>query len=259
MAENKKVILTLENVSKSFAKVESDEVTHALDNVSVTMESGEFISLVGPSGCGKSTILRLVAGLIVPTLGKVAVNGKEIEGPAPNRGMVFQRPTLFPWLTVEDNIAFSLNVQGKLKGNEDKVQRMIDIIGLEKFKYDYPGQLSGGMAQRVALVRSLINQPEILLLDEPLGALDAFTRMHMQDEILNIWSESKQLALMVTHDVDEAIYRGTRVLVMDANPGRIIADIKIDESYPRDRSSASFVEYRNDILNKLHFGGNKNK
>jgi len=259
MAENKKVILTLENVSKSFAKVESDEVTHALDNVSVTMESGEFISLVGPSGCGKSTILRLVAGLIVPTLGKVAVNGKEIEGPSPNRGMVFQRPTLFPWLTVEDNIAFSLNVQGKLKGNEDKVQRMIDIIGLEKFKYDYPGQLSGGMAQRVSLVRSLINQPEILLLDEPLGALDAFTRMHMQDEILNIWSESKQLALMVTHDVDEAIYMGTRVLVMDANPGRIIADIKIDESYPRDRSSASFVEYRNDILNKLHFGGNKNK
>ncbi len=258
MAENK-VTLTLENVSKSFAKVESDEVTHALDNVSVTMESGEFISLVGPSGCGKSTILRLVAGLIVPTLGKVAVNGKEIDGPSPNRGMVFQRPTLFPWLTVEDNIAFSLNVQGKLKGNEDKVQRMIDIIGLEKFKNDYPGQLSGGMAQRVALVRSLINQPEILLLDEPLGALDAFTRMHMQDEILSIWSESKQLALMVTHDVDEAIYMGTRVLVMDANPGRIIADIKIDESYPRDRSSSSFVEYRNDILNKLHFGGNKNK
>lgn len=258
MAENK-VILTLENVSKSFAKVESDEVTHALDNVSVTMESGEFISLVGPSGCGKSTILRLVAGLIVPTLGKVTVNGEEIEGPSPNRGMVFQKPSLFPWLTVEDNIAFSLNVQGKLKGNEDKVQRMIDIIGLEKFRNDYPGQLSGGMAQRVALVRSLINQPEILLLDEPLGALDAFTRMHMQDEILSIWSESKQLALMVTHDVDEAIYMGTRVLVMDANPGRIIADIKIDESYPRDRSSASFVEYRNDILNKLHFGGNKNK
>ena len=258
MAENK-VTLTLENVSKSFAKVESDEVTHALDNVSVTMESGEFISLVGPSGCGKSTILRLVAGLIVPTLGKVAVNGKEIEGPSPNRGMVFQKPTLFPWLTVEDNIAFSLKVRGKLEGNQDKVQRMIDIIGLEKFRMDYPGQLSGGMAQRVALVRSLINQPEILLLDEPLGALDAFTRMHMQDEILSIWSESKQLALMVTHDVDEAIYMGTRVLVMDANPGRIIADIKIDESYPRDRSSASFVEYRNDILNKLHFGGSKNK
>ena len=252
---DKKVTLKLDDVSKSFAKVESDEVTHALHNVSVTMESGEFISLVGPSGCGKSTILRLVAGLITPTLGKVTVNGEEVEKPHPSRGMVFQKPTLFPWLTVEKNIGFSLDMQGKLKGNEDKVERMINIIGLEKFRDDYPAQLSGGMAQRVALVRTLINEPEILLLDEPLGALDAFTRMNMQDEILNIWKDTKQLALMVTHDVDEAIYMGTRVLVMDANPGRIIADIKIDEEFPRDRSSAKFVEYRNDILNKLHFGG----
>lgn len=257
MAE-KKVVLKLDNVSKSFAKVENDEVTHALNQVSVTMESGEFISLVGPSGCGKSTILRLVAGLITPTLGTVTVDGEEVKGPDPQRGMVFQKPTLFPWLTVEKNIGFSLEMQGKLKGNEDKVKRMIEMIGLEKFKDDYPAQLSGGMAQRVALVRSLINEPEILLLDEPLGALDAFTRMNMQDEILNIWKERRQLALMVTHDVDEAIYMGTRVLVMDANPGRIIADIKIDEPYPRDRSSAKFVEYRNDILNKLHFGGKHN-
>lgn len=253
--EDKKVVLKLDNVSKVFAKVESDVVTHALYNVSVTMESGEFISLVGPSGCGKSTILRLVAGLIMPTLGKVTVDGKEIEGPEPNRGMVFQKPTLFPWLTVEKNIGFSLKMQGKLKGNEGKVERMLKVIGLEQFKDDYPGQLSGGMAQRVALVRSLINEPEILLLDEPLGALDAFTRMNMQDEILGMWADSKQLALMVTHDVDEAIYMGTRVLVMDANPGRIVADIKIDEAFPRDRSSAQFVEYRNEILNKLHFGG----
>jgi len=256
MAENK-VTLTLENVSKSFARVDSDDVTHALHDVSVSMNSGEFVSLVGPSGCGKSTILRLVAGLIPPTLGKVAVNGKEIDGPSPNRGMVFQKPTLFPWLTVAKNIAFSLEMQGNLKGREDRVERMLKIIGLEKFRDDYPAQLSGGMAQRVALVRSLINEPEILLLDEPLGALDAFTRMHMQDEILSIWSEKKQLALMVTHDVDEAVYMSTRVLVMDANPGRIIADIKVDESFPRDRSSASFIEYRNDILNKLHFGGKK--
>ncbi len=252
---DKKVVLELDKVSKVFAKVESDEVTHALYNVNTTMQSGEFISLVGPSGCGKSTILRLVAGLITPTIGKVTVDGKEIEGPEPNRGMVFQKPTLFPWLTVEKNIGFSLEMQGKLKGNEDKVQRMLKVIGLEQFKDDYPAQLSGGMAQRVALVRSLINEPEILLLDEPLGALDAFTRMNMQDEILNMWMETKQLALMVTHDVDEAIYMGTRVLVMDANPGRIVADIKIDETFPRDRSSARFVEYRNEILNKLHFGG----
>ena len=247
---DKKVTLKLEKVSKSFAKIETDEVTHALNEIDLTLNSGEFISLVGPSGCGKSTILRLVAGLIVPTKGTVSVDGKEVKEPSPERGMVFQKPTLFPWLTVEKNIAFSLRMQGKLKGNEDKVKRMIDVIGLEAFKDDYPDQLSGGMAQRVALVRSLINEPDILLLDEPLGALDAFTRMNMQDEILKIWYEKQQLAIMVTHDM------GTRVLVMDANPGRIVDDIKIDQTYPRDRSSQAFVEYRNRILNQLHFGGN---
>jgi len=257
--EKKNVTLKLEEVSKSFAKIETDEVTHALTSVTTTMESGEFISMVGPSGCGKSTMLRLVAGLIKPTTGKLTVNGKEIGEPGPDRGMMFQKATLFPWLTVYDNIAFSLKMQGKLKGNEDKVEKMIEIIGLQNFRTDYPGQLSGGMAQRVALVRSLINEPEILLLDEPLGALDAFTRMNMQDEILKIWQEKQQLALMVTHDVDEAIYMGTRVLVMDAHPGRVIADIKIDLPFPRDRSSREFVEYRNDILNKLHFAGKKSE
>ena len=256
--EKKKVVLKLEDVSKSFAKIENDEVTHALNDINLTMESGEFISLVGPSGCGKSTILRLVAGLINPTTGKLTVDGKEINGPSPSRGMVFQKPTLFPWLTVYDNIAFSLKRQRKYKGNEDKVERMLDVIGLQSFRDDYPGQLSGGMAQRVALVRSLINEPDILLLYEPLGALDAFTRMGMQDEILKMWQENGQLAIMVTHDVDEAIYMGTRVIVLDANPGRVVADIKITEDYPRDRSSASFVEYRNEILNRLHFAGKRN-
>ena len=255
--EKKDVCLTLENVSKVFARVESDEVTHALQDVSVTMKSGEFVSLVGPSGCGKSTILRLVAGLIPPTLGRVAVNGEEIEGPSPERGLVFQNPTLFPWLTVEKNISFSLDMRGAKSDKAGRVERMLSMIGLERFRNDYPAQLSGGMAQRVALVRTLINEPEILLLDEPLGALDEFTRMNMQDEILNIWAQKKQLALMVTHSIDEAVYMGTRVLVMESNPGRIVADIKIDEDFPRDRSSASFVEYRNEILNRLHLGGKK--
>ncbi len=255
--ETKEICLRLENVSKVFAKVESDEVTHALQDVSVTMKSAEFVSLVGPSGCGKSTILRLVAGLIAPTLGRVTVNGEEVSGPSPDRGLVFQNPTLFPWLTVEKNISFSLDMRGDKQGKAEKVRRMLEIIGLERFKDDYPAQLSGGMAQRVALVRTLINEPEILLLDEPLGALDEFTRMNMQDEILNIWTQKRQLALMVTHSIDEAVYMGNRVLVMEANPGRIIADIRIDESFPRDRSSASFVEYRNEILNRLHFGGKK--
>lgn len=196
MDENNKILLKLENISKSFAKVENDEVTHALDSIALEMRSGEFISLVGPSGCGKSTILRLVAGLIQPTLGKVTVNEKEITGPSPERGMVFQKPTLFPWLTVEKNIAFPLKMQGRLNdaNGKEKVEYMLHVIGLEGFRDDYPGQLSGGMAQRVALVRTLISQPEILLLDEPLGALDAFTRMNMQDEILSMWREHRQLA-----------------------------------------------------------------
>lgn len=248
------VVLKLDNVSKSFAKVEKDEITHALSSISLEMKSGEFISLVGTSGCGKSTILRLIAGLITPTVGTLSVNDKEITGPTPDRGMVFQRPTLFPWLTVEKNIGFSLKMQNKLKGNEQRVDHMLDLIGLKNFKDDYPGQLSGGMAQRVALVRTLINEPPILLLDEPLGALDAFTRMNMQDEILSAWKGRNQLAVMVTHDVDEAIYMGTRVIVMEPSPGRIKADIPIKLDYPRNRSSAQFIEYRNQILEMLNYG-----
>ena len=240
---------------------------HALKDINLEIPANKITAFIGPSGCGKSTLLKslnrmndLVEGCKIT--GELLLDGEDIYGTMDVNllrkrvGMVFQKPTLFPWLTVEKNIAFSLRMQGKLKGNEDKVKRMIDVIGLEAFKDDYPDQLSGGMAQRVALVRSLINEPDILLLDEPLGALDAFTRMNMQDEILKIWYEKQQLAIMVTHDVDEAIYMGTRVLVMDANPGRIVDDIKIDQTYPRDRSSQAFVEYRNRILNQLHFGGN---
>ena len=252
MAET--VTLQLNHVSKSFAKVEKEGITNALGNIDLTMHDGEFISLVGTSGCGKSTILRLIAGLIPPTMGTLMVNGEEITGPDPSRGMVFQKPTLFPWLTVEKNISFSLRMQNKFKGNEEEVERMLKVIGLEEFRDDYPGQLSGGMAQRVALVRTLINHPKILLLDEPLGALDAFTRMNMQDEILDIWKKRKQLVVKVTHDVDEAIYMGTRVIAKEANPGQIKADIPIELPYPRDRSSAEFVGYRNQILGLLNYG-----
>ena len=197
--------------------------------------------------------MRLIAGLIRPTTGEIRLGGKPIVGAGPDRGMVFQKATLFPWLTVEKNVSFSLSMQKKQ--DKELVEHMLKMVGLEDFRKDYPHQLSGGMAQRVALVRSLINHPDILLLDEPLGALDAFTRMNMQDEILSMWREHRQLALMVTHDVDEAIYMGTRVIVMDANPGRIIADIKIEEEFPRDRSSERFIRYRNMILNQLHFAG----
>ena len=250
------VTLKLENVSKSFARVETRDITTALDDINLEMHDGEFISLVGTSGCGKSTMLRLIAGLIVPTQGLLTVNGEKIEGPDPSRGMMFQKATLFPWLTVENNIAFSMKMRHEEKKPENKaeVERMLKVIGLEDFRKDYPAQLSGGMAQRVALARSLICKPEILLLDEPLGALDSFTRMNMQDEILNIWRQTGQLTIMVTHDVDEAIYMGTKVLVMEPHPGRIMGEIPIELDYPRNRSSSKFVEYRNLILDMLHFG-----
>lgn len=216
-------VLEFDKVTKSFAKTDSNEITHALAEVNLTIQPGEFVSIVGTSGCGKSTILRLIAGLIRPTTGEIRLGGKPIVGAGPDRGMVFQKATLFPWLTVEKNVSFSLRMQKKQ--DKELVEHMLKMVGLEDFRKDYPHQLSGGMAQRVALVRSLINHPDILLLDEPLGALDAFTRMNMQDEILNIWREQKQTVVMVTHDVEEAIYMGTRVLVMEPRPGRVKADI----------------------------------
>lgn len=249
------LILKIDGVSKSFARVETNDITNALENINLELRQGEFISLVGTSGCGKSTMLRLIAGLITPTYGQLTVNGQKIEGTSPDRGMVFQQPTLFPWQTVEQNLSFSFRMRGAYAENKDKVERILKVIGLENFRNDYPAQLSGGMAQRVALARTLICSPKILLLDEPLGALDAFTRMNMQDEILSMWRENRQLVVMVTHDVDEAIYMGTKVVVMDAHPGRVKAEIPIELEYPRNRSSSQFVEYRNQILDMLNYGG----
>lgn len=249
--------LALRNVSKSFLKTETKDVTHALEGIDLVIKKGEFVSIVGTSGCGKSTILRMIAGLIFPTEGRIEFNGEPITAPSPQRGMVFQKSNLFPWLTVEKNLSFSLRMQGKYKGNEKKVDHFLKMVGMEDFRKDYPHQLSGGMAQRVALVRTLINEPEILLLDEPLGALDAFTRMTMQDEILNMWKEQGNTVVMVTHDVDEAIYMGTRVLVMEPRPGKIREDISIDLEYPRNRSSQKFTDYRNHILQMLDFGRNE--
>lgn len=246
--------LVLDNVSKSFARSDTNGITQALSNINFHINHGEFVSIVGPSGCGKSTILRLIAGLTVPTIGKLFLNGSLIKGTDPNRGLVFQKPTLFPWLTVEDNVSFSLRMQKKLKGKEDEIDRLINMVGLDDFRKSYPHQLSGGMAQRVALIRTMINRPEVFLLDEPLAALDAFTRMNMQDELLNIWKENKQIMIMVTHDIDEAIYMSTRVIIMTPRPGRILKDMGIDLDYPRNRTSEKFVSYRNTIMEILNFG-----
>lgn len=246
--------LELKNVSKSFPRTDIDGITVALDNVSLTVHDGEFVSFVGPSGCGKSTILRLIAGLIPPTHGELILNGKIIDKPAPNRGMVFQQPTLFPWLTVKQNAAFSPKILKTYKQKEEKLKTLIQTVGLTEFADSYPHQLSGGMAQRVALVRTMINEPEVFLLDEPLGALDAFTRMNMQDELLTMWRDSGHIMILVTHDVDEAIYMSTRIIVMAPRPGRIRADIPIELEYPRNRTGEAFIKYRNQIMDMLDFG-----
>ena len=253
--DEKKVLLKVTDLKQWFPLKKTklfqkeQEYVRANDGITLNIYEGETVGLVGESGCGKSTILRLIAGLIRPTTGEIRLGGKPIVGAGPDRGMVFQKATLFPWLTVEKNVSFSLRMQKKQ--DKELVEHMLKMVGLEDFRKDYPHQLSGGMAQRVALVRSLINHPDILLLDEPLGALDAFTRMNMQDEILNIWREQKQTVVMVTHDVEEAIYMGTRVLVMEPRPGRVKADIPIELAEPKQRDSEEFQAYRNRILKML--------
>lgn len=254
MARRLDTELELKHVSKSFARADAGGITHALQDINLKINDGEFVCIVGPSGCGKSTILRLIAGLIQPTSGTLTLNGEEINGTSSDRGMVFQAPTLFPWLTVGENVAFGLKVQNK-KDKLHRVDELLDMIGLLEFKDSYPGQLSGGMAQRVSLIRTMINEPSVFLLDEPLGALDAFTRMNIQDELINLWLQNRNTMIMVTHDVDEAIYMSTRIIVMAPRPGRVLKDIKIDlEEGFRNRISDEFLEYRKIIMDLLDMG-----
>lgn len=243
--------LEFNNVSKSFIRSDSNSITNALDNINFEIHDGEFVSIVGPSGCGKSTILRLIAGLIFPTTGEILLDDKEIVGPSSERGMVFQKSTLFPWLTVGENVGFSGELKNKEKISQETIENMLNKVGLLDFKNSYPSNLSGGMAQRVSLIRTLINKPEVLLLDEPLGALDAFTRMNIQDEILKLWNEEKNMTIMVTHDVDEAVYMSTKVIVMEPRPGRVKKIVPIDLEYPRKRTSKEFTDYRNELLETL--------
>ena len=243
--------LVFDKVTKSFVRSDSDNITHALDNINFEIHEGEFVSIVGPSGCGKSTILRLIAGLIFPTTGMISLDDEEITGPSSSRGMVFQKSTLFPWLTVGDNVGFSGDLKNEKDIDPKTIDTMLEKVGLLDFKDTYPSNLSGGMAQRVSLIRTLVNKPEVLLLDEPLGALDAFTRMNMQDEILKLWNEEKNMTIMVTHDVDEAVYMSNKVIVMKPRPGEIKEIVPIDLEYPRKRTSKEFTDYRNKLLNIL--------
>ncbi len=225
--------LRIDNVILRFTPRMGHPVT-ALDRISLEVDENEFSVIVGPSGCGKSSLLRLVAGLIQPTAGAIYLDGKLVTKPGKDRGMVFQSYTLFPWLTVQDNLEFGLKIGGMAAEERAAVaRRFIAEVGLEGFERAYPKQLSGGMMQRVALARALANDPDILLMDEPFGALDSQTRSLMQELLLKIWEHSHKTVLFITHDIDEAIRLGDRVYVMTARPGRIKEEVAIDISRPR--------------------------
>ncbi len=247
--------IEIKDVSKIFRRSDEQQTLTALDHVNLSIKPGEFVSIVGASGCGKSTMLRIIAGLEKPTLGEVVFDGTPVTGTSEKRGLVFQNHALFPWLTVWDNILFGLRSTGKVNDKEkvNLAEKLLKQVGLEKFKKSFPNQLSGGMSQRVALVRALANEPDALLLDEPLGALDAFTRMSIQDALIDLWKSEENTMVLITHDVDEAIYLSQRVIIMSPRPGRVIEDLKIDLPYLRNRSDKNFTYYRNHILEKLDF------
>ena len=248
--------LRILNVRKDFPTPDDPAVPAcALDKLTLSLSPGELVSLIGPSGCGKSTLLRLVAGLVSPTSGELWVGNERITEPSAERGVVFQDPNLFPWLTVRGNIQAGLVARGQAKGKRHEVDAFMRLVGLESFANAYPHHLSGGMAQRVALARALINHPKVLLLDEPLGALDALTRMKMQDEVLRLWQVRRTTLLLVTHDTDEAIYMSDRIVIMSPRPGRIERNLEIALERPRDRNSPDFLRFRNEILEHLHFAG----
>jgi len=248
-SENMSKELHIKDVRKKFEI--DNETVEAISNINLDVRSGEFISIVGASGCGKSTLLKMIVGLQKPTSGQIVLGNKEIKGPSIECGMIFQESRLLPWLTIEDNIKFGIHE--KLSKNEKKkiINQHIDLVGLKGFEKALPSQLSGGMQQRVSIARALINRPGILLLDEPFGALDALTRINMQNEVLRIWKAEKTTMILVTHDIDESIYLGDRVVVMSSRPGKIKKTINIDLPRPRDRSSDEFIRIRKEIYSEF--------
>ncbi|PKL62527.1 MAG: nitrate ABC transporter ATP-binding protein [Methanomicrobiales archaeon HGW-Methanomicrobiales-2] len=239
------------NVGKAFPK-EDGTVTQALEGVNLEIGDTEFICLVGPSGCGKTTLLRIIAGLETATTGSVTVDDRAVTGPDPKRGMVFQEYSLFPWRRVIDNVAFGLEMKGVPREERWRTaDHYLDMVGLSQFRDAYPFELSGGMRQRVAIARALANDPDVLLMDEPFGALDAQTRNRMQKELLFLWEQTKKTIVFVTHSVDEAVYLSDRIIVLSPRPGSVQEIIVIPWSRPRDRTSAEFAEVRRKVLRMI--------
>lgn len=234
---------------------ERKERFQAVDNVSIDIRPGEFICILGPSGCGKSTLLGALAGHLAPSAGDLLVDNRPVNGPSPERGMVFQQHTLFPWKRVIDNVAFGLKMRGMNKAERhQKAREIISLVGLDGFETRWPSQLSGGMQQRVEIARVLVNQPRLLLMDEPFGALDAQTRLDMQQLLLDIWSKIRTTVVFVTHDIDEALFLADRILVMSPRPGRIIEDLRLQFARPRDTdlvTSSEFMQLKRHCLELL--------
>ena len=222
-----------------------------LDRLDVAVEPGEFVALLGPSGCGKSTLLRLVAGLEPPAEGRILVDGAEVAGTDPSRVIMFQDPTLYPWRTVRGNAQLGPEARGTLRAQSARVDAALALVGLDSFAGAYPHELSGGMAQRAALARALVNDPRLLMLDEPLGKLDSLTRLRMQRELASLWQREGFTALMVTHDVEEALLLADRVLVLSHRPARVLDDLRIDRPQPRRRDDPALVGLRTRILARL--------
>lgn len=251
---NAQAKVNIVNLRKVF-QGSSGEVV-ALNGVNLQLKENTFTSIVGPSGCGKSTMLNILAGLATPTSGEAYVDGKKISGPSPDRGVVFQQYALFPWLTVEQNIQIGLKNK---KMPKDEIQRITDHyikgVGLETFKYSYPKELSGGMKQRVAVARAYAMNPQILLMDEPFGALDAQTRSQLQSELLEIWEKENKTCIFITHDVEEAVLLSQQVVIMSSRPGRIKKIVQIDMPYPRTQKTKmepKFMEYKNEIWEEVY-------
>lgn len=241
--------LAIQGLGKHYPATGRQERLAVLDNVNLDIPPGRFISIVGASGCGKSTLLRLIVGLDADYQGSIRVDGRPVDGPGHDRGIVFQEHRLFPWLTVARNVAVGLrNAPLSDAEKRERVAEHLALVGLQGFEHAYPHQISGGMAQRVAIARGLVNRPRILLLDEPFGALDALTRSRMQAQLQRIWQQEGITMILVTHDVEEAVFLGDEVVIMQPRPGRIHRTVQVDLPRPRDRSDPRFIRLRDDVL-----------
>ena len=243
--------IEIKNINKSFEGKKKN--LSVLDNINLTINDGELICLLGPSGCGKTTLLRLIAGLEHPTSGEIVANGEVVKGPSGDRAVIFQQYSLFPWLTVLQNVTFGLEMtkKGTKEENVAAAERYLESVGLIDFKDSYPHELSGGMKQRVAIIRSLLNHSPILLMDEPFSAVDMQTRHKLQEQLIGVWKRFENTIVFVTHDVDEAVYLADKIVILDKNPGRIDRIVEVDIERPRKRDSKEFIEIQESIVKNL--------